>query len=130
MAFKVINKNAMINQKENTVTDTVFYFLTEEELNKYLSVCTHWDGTLKKRDGKERIIEECSVEEMKGICSQEEQPGSLRVPSISITRPINVADGEPYWVKIMELHIDQNEKNWIKQADEESAKIERMCNHG
>lgn len=100
MGWKVTNKNAIVNQKENKVIDTVFFFETKEEALEYIEVNKKYSEFSKEKDECQNILEEMTEEDGRfGFY----EPGDMRIPHKMIIKPIDINPDEPYWVETKEL---------------------------
>ena len=111
--WKVININAIVNEKNNIATDTIFFFQTYEEAEDYMKMCKKFQNASKNKN-REQILKECTEEEefKYGFEQYDEiqNPNNLKIPNIVIEHPINVPIGVPYWVTTREL--------WMKRPQE------------
>lgn len=110
MGYKVINKNAIVAKKDNTTTDTIFYFLELDEAKEYLKAVNEFTEFNKKSDTSstlpnEHILEPMTKEEEKKFSFR--IPAPYQIPHKTITRPLSINDNEPYWVTTKELLLPQ-----------------------
>lgn len=110
--WKVINKNAVVNEEKNIAIDNVFFFNTIEAAHEYINACNMFCEFGKKRsknDIREQVLLECTKEEEEKYgfdqYNEEYNPTDLKVPNIMIERPIVVQVGVPYWVTTRELCV-------------------------
>lgn len=103
MGYKVTNKNAIVMVKDNTVTDTIFYFLELEEAKEYLKAVNEFSDFNKTKDipVNEHILEPMTEEEEKKFNFR--IPAPYQIPHKTITHPLTFNEGEPYWVVTKEL---------------------------
>lgn len=101
MGYKVTNKKAFINEEKNVIVDTIFFFETEKELNRYISLQEAYNG----RPGEHGEVEVMTAEEesLYNFSSQ-------GIPHIVIERPLFVNPGEPYWTTKRILNRPQEAK--------------------
>lgn len=111
MGYKVINKNVIVNPKDNIVMDNVFFFQTKEEAEDYVNAQKSFykHGNTRKIGACEMIIEQCTKEEdEKYVFDQYHEtinPNDFKVPNLVIERPLQIAKGVPYWVTKRELLV-------------------------
>ncbi len=108
MSYKVTCINAIVNEKNNTAMDTVWFFDNEKAMTDWIASC---DAFSSRGREVERIVEECSVEEEnKYVFSQHHpqyNPQGMQIPNIVIEHPIDIPIGVPYWVTRRELVITE-----------------------
>lgn len=110
MSYKVTCINAVINKKNNTAMDTVWFFDDEKTMTDWIASCDAFSNHRGEGKEVERTIEECSAEEeAKYVFSQHHpkyNPQGMQIPNIVIEHPIDVPVGVPYWVTKRELVIN------------------------
>ena len=113
MGYKVINKNVVVNEKDNMVMDNIFFFQTKEDAEEYVTARMNFYNSRKPKGmgTDEMIIEECTAEEdEKYVFDQYHEkanPNDLKIPNVVIERPLQIIKGVPYWVTKRELLVQQ-----------------------